>query len=61
MLGYDKNGYVFEIKSVYGTTDLVLNLSYKKTMTKTTELEFDTVYLDNDGKTKKYNNCFSKR
>lgn len=55
MLGYDKNGYVFEIKSVYGTTDLVLNLSYKKTMTKTTELEFDTVYLDNDGKTKKYN------
>lgn len=54
MLGYDKNGYVFEIKSVYGVTDLVLDLSYKKTMSTTTELEFDTVYLDNDGKTKKY-------
>lgn len=55
MLGFDKNGYVFEIKSVYGVTDLVLNLNYKKVMNKTTELKFDTVYLDNDGKTKNYN------
>lgn len=55
MLGYDKNGYVFEIKSVYGKTELVLNLSYKKSMSKTTELKYDTIYFDNDGKTKKYN------
>lgn len=54
LLGCENNGFLFEVKSINGTTDLVLDLSYTVDTAKVSSIKFETIYLDNDAKTKEY-------